>query len=343
MKPQDFDYELPASQIAQTPPEVRGASRLLALGRSTGGVAHRTFAELPALLRPDDLLVLNDTRVVPARLIGKKSATGGRAELLLVRPLEGSPAVALAGPVDATSWICLGQASKGLQPGVELTFGDGLTAKVLESRGGGEYVVRFTGGSIERAGQTPLPPYIERAPTPDDAERYQTVYARVPGSVAAPTAGLHFTDAMLAKLDRVHLTLDVGPGTFLPVREDDLERHRMHAERYEISPETAKRVTEARRAGRRIVAVGTTSVRTLESAWDGSALRAGQGETSLFIRPGHAFQAVDAMITNFHLPRSTLLMLVCAFAGTERVLAAYREAVGQAYRFYSYGDAMLIG
>lgn len=342
MKPEDFDYELPAARIAQTPPEKRGASRLLVLGRSSGRLEHRAFAELPELLRADDLLVLNDTRVLPARLIGNKAATGGRAELLLVRPERGSAAAALAGPVDATPWVCLGQASKGLQPGAELSFRDGLNARVLESRGGGEYLVRFSGGSIEGAGQTPLPPYIERAPNADDADRYQTVYARVPGSVAAPTAGLHFTEAMLGKLDHVQVTLDVGPGTFLPVREDDLDRHRMHAERYEIPPETARRVTEARRAGRRVVAVGTTSVRTLEAAWDGEQLRHGPGETALFIRPGYTFRAVDAMITNFHLPRSTLLMLVCAFAGTGAVLAAYREAVAQGYCFYSYGDATLI-
>jgi S-adenosylmethionine:tRNA ribosyltransferase-isomerase len=321
-------------------------------------VGHRQFAELPSLLRPGDVLVVNETRVVPARLRGRKAATGGQAELLLIRPdSDASAAAALEAPAEGSTWICLGQASKGLKVGAELAFEGGLSAVVREAYGGGEYRVTLHAPSgaplralLERAGQVPLPPYIEREPTAEDSRRYQTVYARVAGSVAAPTAGLHFTDAVLAQLEargieRAPLTLDVGPGTFLPVREGPLEDHVMHSERLEIPDATARRVSAARREGRRIVAVGTTSVRALESAWDASSgtLRAGPRETALFIRPGFEFQVVDVLLTNFHLPRSTLLMLVSAFAGRERVLAAYREAVSRGYRFFSYGDAMLIG
>jgi S-adenosylmethionine:tRNA ribosyltransferase-isomerase len=358
MRPSDFDFELPQAQIAQTPPAVRGASRLLVLGRSSGELQHRQFADLPEFLREGDVLVLNDTRVVPARLIGRKVKTGGRAELLLARPAASVLASAALGRAgDQTAWICLGQASKGLKAGTELAFGGGLSAVVHESRGAGEYLVAFhteaneaLARALEKAGRVPLPPYIEREPTSEDAERYQTVYASVPGSVAAPTAGLHFTDELLNALQsrgvqRVAITLEVGPGTFLPVREEDVERHVMHPERFWISPEVSRLIAAARRQGRRVIAVGTTSARTLESAWDATdqSFRAGAGETTLFIRPGHEFRAFDALLTNFHLPRSTLLMLVSAFARTDRVLAAYREAVVRGYRFFSYGDAMFIG
>lgn len=358
MRLSDFDFELPPAQIAQAPLPERDASRLMTLGRSTGAVGHHRFSELPGLLRPGDLLVLNDARVIPARLLGRKAKTGGQVELLVIHPAASqATAAALGAPADALDWICLGQASKGLKAGAELAFEGGLTATVLEALGGGEYRVRFAtpGGepfaeALARAGQLPLPPYIERAPTAEDAARYQTVYARSLGSVAAPTAGLHFTEALFARLaergiGRVTVTLDVGPGTFLPVREDEVERHRMHAERYTVPPETAAAIRKARAEGRRVVAVGTTVVRTLEAATEPEtgALREGPGETAIFIRPGFTFRQVDALVTNFHLPRSTLLMLVSAFAGRERTLAAYREAVASGYRFFSYGDAMLIG
>jgi S-adenosylmethionine:tRNA ribosyltransferase-isomerase len=358
MRLEDFDFPLPAELISQAPSPDRGASRLLALDRASGDVQHRMFADLPELLRPGDVLVMNDTRVIPARLVGRKEGTGGKAELLLVRP-DGATSAAdvLARPAGAESWVCLGQASKGLREGARLDLGDGFNAEVLQTRGGGEVLVRFrcAGGetlaeALNRAGQVPLPPYIERAPVAEDAARYQTVYARTPGSVAAPTAGLHFTQPMLDALEaqgveRVWVTLDVGPGTFVPVRETVLDHHIMHAERYSVPADAARQVTQARREGRRVVAVGTTAVRTLEAAWDAErrALREGTGETSLFVRPGYAFAAVDAMITNFHLPRSTLLMLVSAFAGRERVLEAYRQAVERRYGFFSYGDAMWIG
>jgi S-adenosylmethionine:tRNA ribosyltransferase-isomerase len=359
MRLEDFDFELPDELIAQTPLPERDASRLLALERRSGAVAHRRFRDLPLLLRQGDLLVLNDTRVIPARLIGRKVPTGGRAELLLVRPAAViEPGPALGTRVDALEWICLGQASKGFRTGARLEFDGGLEAEVAEERGEGELRVRFSaraagGGTLaeilERVGQLPLPPYIQREPTPLDRERYQTIFARVPGSVAAPTAALHFTEQVLHQLESrgirsAAVTLDVGPGTFLPVRED-IATHRMHPERYEVPEVTATAIQRARAGGGRIVAVGTTVVRTLESASDPSSgrVRPGPGNTRLFITPGFQFRQVDALLTNFHLPRSTLLMLVSAFAGRSHTLAAYREAVTQRYRFFSYGDAMFIG
>lgn len=354
----DYDFTLPKEQIAQRPLPDRSASRLLVLDRHGGALEHRRFPELLELLREGDLVVLNDARVVPARLLGRKVPTGGRAELLLVRPAAELPAAAaLRQSADAVEWICLGQASKGLKPGAQLVFEAGLTAEVVQAEGQGEYRVRLSAPSapslqeaLARAGQIPLPPYISRDPTADDAQRYQTVYARSDGSVAAPTAGLHFTEALLGELERrgvlrAEVTLDVGPGTFLPIRDGDVEGHRMHRERYQVPEQTAAAVRAARARGGRVVAVGTTVVRTLEAATDpdSGALRAGEGETALFITPGHRFLQVDALVTNFHLPRSTLLLLVAAFAGKERVLAAYREAVAQGYRFFSYGDAMWIG
>jgi S-adenosylmethionine:tRNA ribosyltransferase-isomerase len=301
------------------------------------------------------VLVFNESRVIPARLLGRKAGTGGRAELLLVRPATAqATAAALAGPVGGVAWRCLGQSSKGFRRGAVLEFASGLQATVLADLGGGEYEVAFggppgsLGEALAAAGRLPLPPYITHAPGPEDDERYQTVYASRPGSVAAPTAGLHFTTETLAALDargveRVQVVLEVGPGTFLPVREGELGQHVMHAERCEVPAAAARALQAARREGRRIVAVGTTVVRTLESlVGEGGEVQPGAADTRLFITPGYRFRAVDALVTNFHLPRSTLLMLVCAFAGQARTLAAYREAVAREYRFFSYGDAMFI-
>jgi S-adenosylmethionine:tRNA ribosyltransferase-isomerase len=340
MRIEDFDYPLPEALVAQEPVEPRDASRLLVVPRE-GPAEHLVFRELADRLRPDDLLVLNDTRVLPARLVGTK-ATGGRCELLLVEPLD---------PAEVR-WRAMGQSSKPLRAGARVAFGV-LAAEIEAAEGEGFFTVRFDRGgdalraALEREGRLPLPPYIRRAPTEADRERYQTVVAREPGSAAAPTAGLHFTDDLLARIaergvERAHVTLHVGPGTFLPVRGGDLDRHVMHEERYEIPPGTAAAVAACRARGGRVVAVGTTVVRTLESAWEGTGLRTGPGRTRIFIRPGHSFRAVDALVTNLHLPRSTLLVLVCAFRGRERVLAAYAEAVERGYRFFSYGDAMLL-
>jgi S-adenosylmethionine:tRNA ribosyltransferase-isomerase len=342
MRLSDFDYALPEELVAQAPLAARDASRLLVLPPE-GPPTHRRFTDLEALLAPGDLLVFNDTRVIPARLVGRKES-GGRVELLLVEPLEGGL---------GRRWRALGQASKPIRPGAALAF-DGLGATVEVAEGEGFYVVALDreGADLEaalaRAGRVPLPPYIRREPDASDRERYQTVWARAPGSAAAPTAGLHFTDALLGRLaargvERAAVTLHVGPGTFLPVRGESLDEHRMHAEPYEVPADAARAFAACRTRGGRVVAVGTTTVRTLESAIDrAGALRAGPGRTDLFARPGFRFRAVDALVTNFHLPRSTLLVLACAFGGTERVLGAYREAVALRYRFFSYGDAMLL-
>jgi S-adenosylmethionine:tRNA ribosyltransferase-isomerase len=337
----DFDYPLPEELIAQVPVTPRDASRLLVLGPA-GSPEHRAFTELPALLGRGDLLVWNDTRVIPARLVGRKES-GGRVELLLCEPLAGGL---------GRSWRAMGQASKPIRAGAVLAF-EGLSARVDVVEGEGFYEVTLDREgpalveALARAGRIPLPPYIRRDPTAADAERYQTIWAREPGSAAAPTAGLHFTPEVLAALaargvERAAVTLHVGPGTFLPVRGDDLDAHRMHAERYTVPAETAAALAACRARGGRVVAVGTTTLRTLESAVRGGVLQPGDGRTELFIRPGHVFQAADALVTNFHLPRSTLLVLVCAFGGMDRVLRAYREAVDRRYRFFSYGDAMLL-
>jgi S-adenosylmethionine:tRNA ribosyltransferase-isomerase len=337
-----YDYALPERLIAQEPLPARDASRLLVVPRDGGPLEDARFADLTRLLAPGDLLVLNDTRVLPARLLGAKES-GGRCELLLVQPLDDGGA----------RWRALGQASKPIRSGARLSFG-ALRAEVDGVEGEGFFTVRFDRGgaalrsALEEEGRMPLPPYIRRPPTPEDRERYQTVVARVCGSAAAPTAGLHFTQELLDRLalqgvERTTLTLHVGPGTFLPVRGDDLSRHRMHEERYEVPEATARAWSECRSRGGRIVAVGTTAVRALESSWSGGAVRSGAGRTTLFVRPGHVFRAVDALVTNLHLPRSTLLVLVCAFAGRERVLSAYRHAVRMEYRFFSYGDAMFLG
>jgi len=342
MQVSDFDYQLPEALIAQAPLSPRDASRLLVLPPG-GGLEHRAFTELPELLRDGDLLVFNDTRVIPARLLGVKEGTGGKVEMLLVDPLGGEL---------PRRWRAIGKAGKAIRAGARLVFGD-LTAVVEHVEGEGFYRLCLDreGAELEAAlaasGRLPLPPYIRRDPDAEDAERYQTVFARRPGSAAAPTAGLHFTPEVLARLDargvrRTAVTLHVGPGTFLPIRGDTLEGHRMHEERFDV-PEAAVEAYQACRSrGGRVVAVGTTAVRTLESAFGGGRLQAGSGRTALFIQPGHAFGAVDLLVTNFHLPRSTLLMLVCALGGRDRVLAAYAEAISCRYRFFSYGDAMLL-
>ncbi|MGB8933203.1 MAG: tRNA preQ1(34) S-adenosylmethionine ribosyltransferase-isomerase QueA [Anaeromyxobacteraceae bacterium] len=341
MRISDFDYVLPEELIAQAPIEPRDAARLLVVP-AAGPYGHRMIADLPELLAPGDLLVLNDTRVIPARLLGRKES-GGKAELLLCEPLSGGL---------GRRWRAMGQASKTIRAGARLLF-DGLTAVVEAAEGEGFYVVLLDreGPELEaalaHAGRLPLPPYIRRAPDEHDRERYQTVLARSPGSAAAPTAGLHFTAALLERLaaigvERTTVTLHVGPGTFLPVRAERLDDHRMHGERYEVPEEAVAAVARTRARGGRVIAVGTTSARTLESAWRVDRLVPGEGRTELFIRPGHAFGVVDVLLTNFHLPRSTLLVLACALGGRERILGAYREAVDRRYRFFSYGDAMLI-
>jgi S-adenosylmethionine:tRNA ribosyltransferase-isomerase len=356
LRTEDFDYELPSELIAQAPLPRRSDARLLVLERRSGAVSHHRVADLPRLLRPGDLLVVNDSRVLPARLRVRRP-TGGRAEVLLLHPAAGDPAQAGS----ALEWVALARPARRLRPGeFLLPLGpDGTPAptavgvRIVEHLGEGQVAVRLEGvaphevaGLLERYGQVPLPPYI-RAPL-QDPERYQTVYARVPGSAAAPTAGLHFTPELLAELEaagieRAAVTLHVGLGTFRPVTADDPARHRMHAEWCCVPPETAEAVARARRRGGRVVAVGTTVVRTLESrATEDGGVRAGSGWTDLYILPGWRFRAVDALLTNFHLPRSTLLMLVCAFAGRQPVLAAYREAVRLRYRFFSFGDAMLV-
>lgn len=343
MQLSDFDYQLPEGFIAQTPAESRDASRLMVVPRHAGEFEHRAFPDFPKMLSAGDVLVLNDTRVIPARLHGRKQ-TGGKTEILLDRPLE--PARVEAG-LHCQRWACLVNASRPLKEGVRVDFaGDGQAVCEGDKR----VLLRLpqpVEEYLQEHGQVPLPAYIRREPHSADRERYQTVYARNPGAIAAPTAGFHFTEPILDDISKsgvevVKVTLHVGPGTFLPVRSQNVDRHVMHEERYRVDGEAARAVTRAREQGRRVVAVGTTVVRTLESAWDGKQLSVGEGETGLFILPGHEFRVVDALLTNFHLPRSTLLMLVCAFSDTGRILSAYKEAVDKKYRFYSYGDAMFL-
>ena len=328
----DFDYELPEELIAQAPLPERDASRLLVLPRRDGPVRHMKVVDLPDVLREGDLLVANDARVIPARLRGRKKDTGGKVELLLVEPLGGA------------DWLALGQASKPLKAGSEVEV-FGSFVQIVQIRGGGELVVRLPlqGDALwdflDKAGEVPLPPYIAHAPDAQDRERYQTVFARERGAVAAPTAGLHFTPRLISALKEKKIffssiTLHVGPGTFLPVRAQRTEEHRMHTERYFVPEETARAIDRAER----VIAVGTTSLRTLEA----SQGRPGPGATDLFITPGYDFKVVDGLLTNFHLPKSTLLMLVSAFAGLDRIKSAYAAAVRERYRFFSYGDAMLI-
>lgn len=336
-----FDYQLPGAAIAQTPIEPRDASRLLVLDRARQSLVHRHFCDLPELLTPRDLLVVNDSRVIPARLCGRRNHPAGAfLEVLLLRPTS------------RDLWEVLIKPGRRAPVGTRIIFGGGeLTGEVISTTAFGGRMVAFTYEGDWRAllqslGRMPLPPYI-RAPLAD-AERYQTVYAQNEGSVAAPTAGLHFTGRLLAELStrgiRIRrLTLHVGLGTFRPVEAERVEDHRMHEEFFTLPQETAVAAEETRAAGGRVIAVGTTAVRTLESAMDADGkLAAGSQWTKIFIYPGFSFRAVDAMITNFHLPRSTLLMLVSAFAGRETILSAYREALAQGYRFFSFGDAMMI-
>jgi S-adenosylmethionine:tRNA ribosyltransferase-isomerase len=335
MRVADFDFDLPAELIAQFPAAERGASRLLHVDAS-GGLHDRQFRDLPALLRADDLLVMNDTRVIKARLFGRK-ATGGKVELLVER---------VSGEFEALAFI---RASHAPQPGSRIHLADDVTVDVL-ARTDDLTLLRFPQpvlDVLDRFGRLPLPPYIEHAPTAADEARYQTVYANEPGAVAAPTAGLHFDEAMLATLQAqgvrsARVTLHVGAGTFQPVRVDHIADHRMHSERYTLPPATVDAIAETRERGGRVVAVGTTSLRALESAARHGTLHAGSDETDLFITPGYAFRVVDALITNFHLPKSTLLMLVSAFAGVDAIRAAYAHAIAARYRFFSYGDAMFL-
>ncbi len=335
----DFEFEFPDEAVAQQPLPNRADSRLLILRRNSGNIEHRTFRGIADLLKPGDVLVINVSRVMPARLKGVRS-NGREAEILLVH--EDS---------DGT-WLAMAHPGGKLKAGRTVRFGDDVVAEILEVLGGGLRRIRMTGSLqpheiMERYGSVPLPPYIRREPNSTDKERYQTVFAQATGSVAAPTAGLHFTKQTLSDLrtkrvEIAEIVLHVGPGTFKPVAVDDPADHVMHAEWYSISPETAASVTRARERGGRVWAVGSTSTRVLETAWDGEKLCGGSGWTDLFIYPPYSFKAVDAMLTNFHLPRSTLLMLVAAFAGYDHTMRAYQQAVASRYRLYSYGDAMAI-
>jgi len=338
MRRQDFHYDLPSELIAQQPPAERGASRLLQVDAGAGRLTDLMFADFPGLLRRGDLLVFNDTRVLPARLFGRKE-TGGKVEVLVERMLDTRRVLAHV------------RASKAPRPGMRLSLEGGAVAEVT-GRHDDLFELAFDAGTsaveaLERHGHMPLPPYIERADTAADRERYQTVYARRPGAVAAPTAGLHFDQPLLERLEAMgvassFVTLHVGAGTFQPVRAERLEDHRMHAEYVEVPESVCEQVARTRAAGGRVVAVGTTAVRSLESASRSGSLQPFRGDTDIFIYPGYEFVSVDALLTNFHLPESTLLMLVCAFAGYDLTMSAYRHAVEQRYRFFSYGDAMFL-
>lgn len=339
MRRSDFHYELPSARIAQRPLPERSASRLLCLDRASGAVTDRGVRDLPELLAPGDLLVFNDTRVIPARLYGRK-ASGGAVELLVERVLGARRFTARLG------------ASRTPGVGGELLLGGGEVRASVADRAGELFTIELAdadaGELLERHGHVPLPPYIERADEPFDRERYQTVWAAREGAVAAPTAGLHFDEALLARLrerdvEFGYVTLHVGSGTYQRVREEDLTKHRLHAERIEVDETLCRQVAETRERGGRVVAVGTTVVRSLETAAQSGALRPYAGETDLFITPGYRFNAVDVLVSNFHEPESTLLMLVCAFGGRDAILDAYRHAVAEGYRFLSYGDAMFIG
>ena len=335
----DFDYFLPEEQIAQVPADPRDSSRLMVLSPKTQTIEHRHFYELDEYLTDGDVLIFNDTRVIPARLIGVRQPTGGKAEVFLLRQLE------------RDRWEVLVKPGKKMRVGSVIAFGHELSCEVLAHTDFGGRIVKFSYEGIfeeilDRLGTMPLPPYIHE--TLEDPERYQTIYSREKGSAAAPTAGLHFTESLMDRLRKkgVHLgfvTLHVGLGTFRPVQVDEIEDHVMHSEFYSIPTETADLIRMAKQEGRRVVAVGTTSIRTLESAAvDHGMIEAKQGWTNIFIYPGYQFKIVDAVITNFHLPKSTLIMLVSAFAGREFTLQAYQTAVEENYRFFSFGDAMLI-
>ncbi len=340
MKTSDFYYDLPPELIAQTPIEKRDGSRLMTLDRRTGETGHRHFYDLPSLLRPGDCLIMNDSRVLPARLLGRRLPGGGACEVLLLTD-KGE-----------NVWECLVRPGRKLRAGARMTFGDGsLTAEVAEELADGNRLVRFAYEGIflevlERLGKMPLPPYIKEEL--QDQERYQTVYSKVLGSAAAPTAGLHFTPELLRELESKgvnlgYVTLHVGLGTFRPVKEEAIEDHDMHSEFCTVPPETAELINRTKAAGGRVICVGTTSCRTLESwAGEDGHMEARSGWTNIYLYPGSRFKVMDGLVTNFHLPESTLIMLVSAFAGREAVLAAYREAVKERYRFFSFGDAMFI-
>ncbi len=377
MDVRDFDFDLPTELIAQEPAAVRGGARLLHLDRASGSLTHTLVSALPDLLQPGDLVVVNDTRVFPARLLGRRDPSGGAVECLLVRRLGSDPGQTRIGSgseegqrrvgsgsdvdlslVESARWEALVHPGQKLKPGAKVVFDGARTIHgvILERGSFGRRVVRLwtdDGSALEDAidaiGHMPLPPYIKRDDGPDDRDRYQTVFARTRGSIAAPTAGLHFTEALTTALgargvDIARITLHVGYGTFQPIRVDRVEDHRLESERYEISAPAADAINRARGDGRRVIAVGTTTTRTLEAvarAHDGRIV-AGEGETDLFLYPGAEFLIVGGLLTNFHLPQSSLLMLVAAFAGRDRVRSAYDAAVAARYRFYSYGDAMLI-
>ncbi len=340
LKKSDFYYDLPERLIAQTPAEPRDSARMLVYDRGTGETAHRHFYDLPDYLKRGDILVINNTRVLPARIYGHK-ATGARVELLLHKRRS------------LTEWEVLARPARKAEPGTELIFSDRLRAVVTGRGEDGLRTVRFSFEGVfedllAQVGEMPLPPYIRRKPAETDAERYQTVYAKESGSSAAPTAGLHFTPGLMERVraagaEFVEVLLHVGLGTFRPVKTENVLDHKMHSEFYAVSPEAAGKLNDAKKQGRRIIAVGTTSVRVLESATDDTGeIRAGSGDTDIFIYPPYTFRSVDGLITNFHLPESTLVMLVSAFIGREKTLALYKEAVEKEYRFFSYGDACLL-
>ncbi len=342
MKVSNFDYDLPEELIAQYPLRNRDESRLMVLDRKTKSISHCMFFQLPEFLNNGDLLVMNNTKVIPARLVGKKEKTGGNVEILLLSVRSDG------------LWKALVKHSSRIKYGSKVIFGDGkLTAKILDKTEAQERLIKFETEDdpkkiIEEIGKPPLPPYIKREAEPEDKERYQTIYAKEEGAVAAPTAGLHFTDSIFEKLkakgiDRVEITLHVGLGTFQPVKSENVEDHIMHEEIFSIPNDVAEKINDVKSRGKKIVAVGTTTVRTLESSVDNEGkVIPNSGSTDIFIYPGYKFKIVDAMITNFHLPRSTLIMLVSAFAGRDFIMKAYQSAVKEKYRFYSYGDAMLI-
>lgn len=340
LKTSDFYFDLPEELIAQDPLQERSASRLLVLDKESGKISHRGFSDILHCLAPGDCLVLNDTKVIPARLLGSKEDTGGAVEVLLLKRRE------------KDVWECLVKPGKKAKPGTRLKFGDGLlTAEVLETVEEGNRLIRFFYEGIfeevlDRLGEMPLPPYITHKL--EDKNRYQTVYAKQEGSAAAPTAGLHFTKELLADIEKkgvelAYVTLHVGLGTFRPVKAEHILEHHMHSEYYQVSKEAAEKINHAKRTGHRVICVGTTSCRTVESAaGEDGIVRPGCGDTQIFIYPGYRFKVLDALITNFHLPESTLIMLVSALAGREHVLHAYEEAVSKKYRFFSFGDAMLV-